>query len=155
MSKPAVRTNHRGTGQKFRQRGETHRHRRALTALLQRRPPRRAPAPRRNSKLMSLPAHVFPLPPLISTTLGLPVRLVKTTTTDRGSPRAENYFANSRKQYFPHKQQQRQASLVAPASMSFTWSISPSSEDKGQDSTNSKRKPASSALRASSYTGYL
>lgn len=70
-------------------------------------------------------------PPLINTSLCLLLslcllsRLVKITATDLGSPRDENYFANSRKQYLPHKQQQRQAPLLAPASFSFMWSISP------------------------------
>lgn len=63
---------------------------------------------------------------------------MQTTVTDLGSPGAENYFANSREQYFPHKQQQRQASLVALASFLLCGALLQSFEDKGQASTNSE-----------------
>lgn len=66
-----------------------------------------------------------PLPSLNNTSLRLLLRLMKITATDLGSPRDENYFANSRKQYFPHRWQQRQASSLTPASFSFIWRISP------------------------------
>lgn len=66
-----------------------------------------------------------PPPSLNNTSLRLLLRLMKITATDLGSPRDENYFANSRKQYFPHRWQQRQASSLTPASFSFMWRISP------------------------------
>lgn len=65
---------------------------------------------------------------------------MKTTVTDLGAPGAENYFANSREEYFAHTQQQRQASLVALLHLLLCGSVLQGFEDKGLDFTNSQQE---------------
>ena len=78
-----------------------------------------------------------PPPSLNNTSLRLLLRLMKITATDLGSPRDENYFANSRKQYFPHRWQQRQPLHWPLHRFLLCGGFLQSFEDKGQDSRKS------------------